>query len=95
MEPQADPLRQIAESLRNLERLYAEETHRQEEQRKEMAERLKKSDVRQEQFEERQKVWDKNLAFKKPWLHPAQLANLLMMLALLLLAIAIFYLARR
>lgn len=95
MEPEVDPLRQIADTLFNLERLYAEETRRNEEQRKEIAERMKESDARQQQFDERQKEWDKAGIFKNPWLQPAQIANLLLMSALLILAIAIFYLARR
>src|SRR5438445_9469385 len=67
----ADAIRQlaatnerIAQSLANLESLYAAEVSRHEEQRKDTIERQKRMDERQKQFDERQKVWDER---NKKW----------------------------
>ena len=103
MAPQEDPLRRIAESLANLERLYADSLRRQEEQAKLAEERHKILDESQRVFDERQKRWAKQdekldkLGFVtlNPWLQPGQLAYFLTALALFVLSITILFLNRR
>lgn len=57
MSAEVDPLRQIADSLANLEKLYAEETRRQEEQRQTWDEQNKSYEERQQKYDE---WWNKN-----------------------------------
>ena len=95
MSSNPDPLERIAESLANLERLYADQLRRQEEQRKEFEERQKDFDERQKKWDERQAKWDKSAPFGNPWLQPRQIGHLLLMVALVILAIAVFVLVRR
>ncbi len=89
-----DPLERIAESLANLERLYADQLPRQEEQRKQFEERQKHFDEQQKKWDERQAKWDKASPFGNPWLQPRQIAHLLLAVALLILAIAVLALVR-
>ena len=50
---------------------------------------------RQKKWDEREKKWDAQEWQKNPWLLPRELANLLLMVALVALAIAVGMLARR
>jgi hypothetical protein len=91
MSNDVDPLRQIADSLQNLERIYAE-------QQRESQSRQKDFDERQLRFDERQKKWDawndKNL-WNNQWVQPGQIIRLIEAVALVILAVAVAILARR
>ncbi|HLN28104.1 MAG TPA: hypothetical protein VK395_10175 [Gemmataceae bacterium] len=84
-----DPLRQIANSLSNLERLYAEQIARQKEQQEGFAERQKEFDERRKRFEKRSE--QANL-YRNPWLVPGNLAYLFHMIATAVLALAVIFL---
>src|ERR1700730_200755 len=89
-----DPLERIAESLANLERLYAGEVRHQEEQRKELAERQKDFDERQKKWDKRDDEWRKQGLFRNPWTQPREIAYLLLALALFVLSITVYALLR-
>ncbi len=111
MDPQDEPLRKIADSLANLERLYAETTRWNEELHKEHAQRQKKIDELNEKWEERQKTLDQQHAsldqlaqqhtslkpgwISNPWLQPGQISSILQKLALAILATIVLILIRR
>ncbi|MBI3411275.1 MAG: hypothetical protein HY040_23315 [Planctomycetes bacterium] len=92
MNTDVDPLRQIADSLTKLENLYAEQLRRTEERSKIFDEKQKGFDERQKKWDERDKIME---LWKNPWLLPGQLSQLLQAIALAILAIAVFILARR
>ncbi len=103
MASQEDPLRQIAESLANLERLYADSLRRQEEQIKRSEDRQKVFDESQKIFDERQKRWAKideelekhGLFTQNPRLHLSRIGHFLIVASLLILAFTVFIMARR
>ena len=87
----------VAHSLASLEALYTDALRKQDEDRAETKERQKKYDEEHEEFKERQKrwderdkKWDEQGLMKNPWLWPGQIAHLLLMLALVVLAVVVF-----
>ena len=67
----------------------------QEEQRKELAERQKDFDERQKKWDKRDDEWRKQGLFRNPWTQPREIAYLLLTLALVVLSITVYLLARR
>ena len=91
---------QAASSLSKLEILCIDMLRKQEEDRIEAKERLKKYDAESEDFKVRQKRWDEvdeisREARRNPWTSPAEIANLLLMAAFLAMSIAVGILANR
>jgi hypothetical protein len=84
----------IAESLGNLERMYADQLGQNEEQRKQFAERQKQFDERQREremrFAEQQKKWEEQREkwhAPSPWRVPAAI----LIIAVVLMAVAQFF----